>query len=415
MFEPPERPDWLLRFNHMGDALLSSGGNVVPLDTVSMLDEARRNTGLDDFGDEDWREGFEILARSLEEEGQLTIVGRILARSDVVSALETRLRITDAFERQPELADQKIESPLYIVGIPRSGTSILHELLSQDPGLRAPLSWEARFPWPPPEPETYASDPRIEMATRIFDYWNVLVPAYKTMHEMGGAVPCECVWLTTPTFRSEEYLGRNQVPSYAQWLQTADMGPAFAFHRRMLQLLQSKMPRKRWALKAPSHLVAMEALFAEYPDAEIVHTHRDPLQSMASTASILGSLNWMRQHSVDMQQIKDYFATEGLRFRLDSMTKSRDSGLAKEVQFYDVRFQDMMKDPFETIRGLYAHFGREYTPEAEQAMRDYLAAKPKGKHGVHDYSFHDLGLDLAEERARFVDYQERYDVPTEVT
>ena len=183
----------------------------------------------------------------------------------------------------------------------------------------------------------------------------------------------------------------------------------------MLQLLQSKMPRKRWVLKAPSHLVAMEALFAEYPDAEIVHTHRDPLQSMASTASILGSLNWMRQHSVDMEQIKDYFAAEGLRFRLDSMTKSRDSGLAKEIQFYDVRFRDMMKDPFETIRGLYAHFGREYTPEAEQAMRDYLAAKPKGKHGAHDYSFHDLGLDLAEERARFVDYQERYDVPTEVT
>jgi hypothetical protein len=175
------------------------------------------------------------------------------------------------------------------------------------------------------------------------------------------------------------------------------------------------MARRRWVLKAPSHLVAMDALFAEYPDAEIVHTHRDPLQSMASTASILGALSWMRQRTVNMEQIKEYFAGEGLRYRLDAMTQSRESGVAKESQFYDVRFQDLMKDPFETIRGVYAHFGREYTAEADTAMRDYLAAKPKGKHGVHAYSFHDLGLDLEEERARFVAYQERYDVPSEVT
>ncbi len=415
VLEPPARPDWLIRFNEMGSMLLSSGGVVVPLHEASLLEEARRNTGLDDFGDGDFREGLQILVRSLEDEGRLTLMGRILARSDVVSALETRLRLTHAFEQDPSLAEQEIEAPLFIVGISRSGTSILHELLAQDPLLRAPLTWEARFPWPAPEPATYASDPRIAMADRVFVYWNELVPAYRAMHEMGGAIPCECVNLTTPSFRCEEYLGRNQVKGYAQWLSTADMRPAFRFHRQMLQLLQSKMPRRRWVLKAPSHLVALDSLLAEYPDAEIVQTHRDPLQSMASTASILSAINWMRQATVDLEQIKAAFAGEGLLFRLDAMTRVRDSGAADEGRFFDVRFPDLMSDPFETIQGIYRHFGRECRPDALQRMRDYLAAKPRGVHGTHDYSFEDLGLNLATERARFADYQARYDVPSELS
>lgn len=405
-------PAWLVRINQLGRSLLASGGTGVPLDVDSLVAEARRNTGLDDFGDDGFREPLAVLCDSLENEAKLTLVGRILARTDVVNLLENRLQIADTYSKHPEIHDEVVEAPLFIIGLPRSGTSILHELLAQDPAHRVPLSWEARFPCPPPESATYETDPRIAMAEDVFTFWNELVPEYQSMHEMGAKIPCECIWLTAHSFVCEEFLGRQQLPSYGAWYGQADLRPAYAIHRQLLKLLQWKHRRERWMLKAPSHMAALDVLLEEYPDARIIQTHRDPLKSMGSTASLLSALSWMRSDDADVELIKAGFGGEGMAHRLETAMAARNR--ANAAQFFDVRYQDVMRDPFETIAKLYDHFGIELTREADERMRAYLAAKPQGKHGVHHYSFGDLNLDLATERARFAAYQERFDVPSEV-
>ena len=309
---------------------------------------------------------------------------------------------------------QAIEKPLFIVGLPRSGTSILHELLSQDPRLRAPLSWEVHSPWPPPgaEPETEAG--RIQRAEEVFTFWNELVPEYRTMHEMGARIPCECIWLTAHSFRSEEFLGRNPVPSYGGWLATADLAPAYRIHRQLLELLQWKQETPRWLLKAPSHMVALGSLFAEYPDARIIQTHRDPLQIMGSSVNILKALWWMRSEEVDPALIQASFAGEGLAARLFAALDFRDQGTTDPDQLQDVRFSDLMEDPITTLEAVYEWLEMEFPPAVERAMLDYLEAKPRGKHGKHEYTFSELGLDLGTERDRFIGYQERFNVPSEV-
>lgn len=412
--EPIHRPPWLENLNAVGRALLAGDGEVVPLDEASLLDEARRNTGLDDFGGDDFLEPLRVLLRSLRDEGRLTLMGRILARSDLVNLLENRLQIADTERRHPGIAGERVVAPIFIVGLPRSGTTILHELLAQDPAHRSPLTWEVRFPCPPPERATFDTDPRIERAERVFQFWNELVPAYRTMHEMGARLPCECVQITAHSFRSEEFLGRNQVPGYGAWLAQADLAPAYAYHRRVLRLLQWRAPAERWMLKAPSHMAALGSLLAEYPDARIVQTHRDPLQSMASTASLLAALVAMRTDDVDHGLIRLAFGGEGMASRIEAALRARDKGCVDPRQFHDVRYADLMRDPFGTIAKLYDHFGLVLTGGALARMRAYLAAKPRAKHGAHRYSFDDLGLDLAAERRRFAAYQERFRVPSEV-
>jgi hypothetical protein len=391
----------------------SGGSMAVPLDVRSLLDEAERNTGLSYFGSDDvWREGLEVLTSSLEREARLTLLGRLLCRADIVNALETRLQIEATYEQHPEIEDEAIEAPLFIIGLPRSGTSILHELLAQDPGHRVPLSWEARHPCPPPEEATYDTDPRIERCEAYVSFWSELVPEYRAMHEMGARIPCECLWLTMPTFACEEWIGRQQVPSFVDWYAGTDQAAVYAYHRRVLKLLQFRFRRPRWVLKAPSHMAVLDKLLGEYPDARIIQTHRDPIKSMGSTASILSALSFMRSEDADIDTIISGFGGEGMAWRLNAAMEAREA--ARPEQFFDVGYRELLSDPTGTISRAYAHFGIEYTADADALMRDYLANKPQGKYGTHSYSFDDLGLDLATERARFRAYQERFDVPSEV-
>jgi hypothetical protein len=408
-------PPWLRRLNALGRDSLASGGALVPLDVESLLGAARAGTGLGDFGPDDFREPLSVLVDSLEHEAGLTLMGRLLARGDLLNLLENRLHLTEALARHPEIHSERVAAPIFIVGLPRSGTSILHELLAQDPRLRAPLSWEVRFPWPPPGEPAEAPDPRIAMAENVFTFWNELVPEYQTMHEMGARIPCECIQLTAHSFRSEEFLGRNPVPSYGGWLATADLAPAYRIHHDLLRMLQWGRATERWMLKAPSHMVALASLFAEYPDARVIQTHRDPVQIMGSSVNLLQALCWMRAERVDPALIQASFAGEGLAARLFAAVDYRDSGAVDAGQFCDVGFAGLMSDPMSVIDGIYAWLGLPFTSEVEGAMRHYLDSKPRGKHGQHDYSFADLGLDLATERARFADYQARFEVPSELS
>ncbi len=412
--ETDPRPDWVRLMDRVGRDLLNDTPELVSLDRVELMSATRQATGLSDFGPDDFIKPLDVLLESLDRESNLTLLGRILVRSDILNLLQNRLKISELVRQEPDIREQRIERPIFIVGLPRSGTTILHELLAQDPNLRAPLTWEARFPCPPPTDADVDSDPRIASADRIFDLWNHLVPEFQTMHEVGARLPCECIHLTAHSFRCEEFLGRQQTPSYGAWLATADFGPAYSYHRLMLQLLQWGRRTERWVLKAPSHMGAMPFLLAEYPDACIIQTHRDPLQSMASTGSLLSAHAWMRASEIDTELIKLGFSGEGMASRLEEVTKARAEQSEESTQFYDVRFLDLMKDPAEVLKNVYEHFSLDFGLEHEERIRSYLAAKPRGKHGRHEYRLEDMGVSISHERERFRAYQDRYSVVSEI-
>ena len=406
-WQPGPRPEWVSAFNELGSPAW------VRLDETELLEEARRNTGLSDFGGGEFREPLRIFLDSLERESQLNLIGRVLTRGDLLNLLENRLRMTDTRRRHPEIADEQIEKPIFITGLPRTGTSILHEVLGCDPGNRVPLTWEVRHPCPPPETASYETDERIGRAEREIGFWTEVVPEYSSMHELGAKIPVECIMITQHSFVSDQLCGAQQVPSYAAWLATADMRPGYEIHRQMLQLLQWKAPGDRWVLKAPSHLGQLKTLLAVYPDARIVQTHRDPLTVMASAMSILYATAWVRSDEIDSDAMLAWFSGENCSYLLDSASALRDDGTLPPERVFDLCFRDFVKEPFAVIPELYEHFGLDFAPEAESAMRRYLDEKPKDAHGAHSYSFDDTGCDFDTERARFAVYQQRYGVPSE--
>lgn len=408
-FAPRSRPAWVRALNALGRA----GPDLPRLDAETLLDAARRRTRLDDFGDGDFREPLGILCRALDDEAELTLLGRLLARHELGTLLESRLRVVDTLVRHPEIEKQEIRAPLFVTGSGRSGTSLLHELLAQDPQHRALLTWEALRPCPPPERASHDTDPRIARADREVRLWEKVAPAYATMHENGGALPQECIYLTAQAFRSDLLSGFYRVPSYASWLARCDMQPGYQHHRRVLRLLQWRCPTPRWVLKAPSHLWTLDALLAVYPDARVVWTHRDPLVVLPSMASLAATLYWLRTDRVDPQPIARQMA-RSIAFMLDKARAWRDAGLLPDERVFDLRYADLVRDPIAALRRLYGHFGMRLPAEAETRMGAYLRARPKHRRGAHRYAFEDTGLDRERERRRFAAYQERFGVPSEL-
>jgi hypothetical protein len=411
VWEPLPRPQWVADLNAFGRQL-GGPAALVALDEDSLLGAAREATGLDDFGDDGWREPLHIFVRSLEDEADLHLLGRIMARNDIVRALVNRLQVHATLTRYPEILEERIESPLLVVGTGRSGTSILHELLAQDPAHRVARTWELLHPCPPPERATYATDPRIAAADQEYTFWHVVAPEYRTMHENGGDVPNEDPLIDMLEFASDHFMGSYPVPSYARWLARADLAPVFRAHRRFLQLLQWHCPGERWVLKSPSYLGKLRAFFAEYPDAYVVLTHRDPLKVLPSLVSVMATLRWMHSETVDVDAVVKS-AVYGTAIAMDLVIRGRDDGTLPDDRIIDVRFEDLVGDPWHTIRAVYERSGAELTTGAEQRMRAYLDGKPRGRHGRHDYDFADTGLDVDEMRARFAEYQARYGIASE--
>jgi hypothetical protein len=385
----------------------------IRLDADELLEAAQRSTGLRDFGGDDFLVPYRIFLRACETEAKLHALGRMLVRGDVLTWLENRLRLTDARQRDPAIAQQRIERPIFITGLPRTGTTILHELFMQDPDNRVPLHWEVRLPCPAPEANRYESDPRIAQAEDELQLWNHIVPEYQAMHELGARIPVEDIQITPPCFVSDELMGRHVVPSYAAWYAGADKSVAFAFHRAFLQHLQSRHARARWVLKSPSWLGLLPVLFGEYPDARVVVTHRDPLRVMPSVVSILYSTAFVRSDAVDAETFKGWFSPETCRALLDAMCAFRDSGAVPPTRFCDVSYAELVRDPAAAVARAYDAFGLPFAPELAERIRAYVARKPRGKHGAHHYDFAALGRDAGEERERFRGYQERFGVPSE--
>ena len=409
-WQAPPRPAWLAALNREGQHLdLKS---LVPLDRDSLIDAARQQTGLQDFGEDHWREPLELLCRDIDGAAQLTLMGRLMTRSDLLIWLQNRLQITELLRVHPEILEQEIDSPMFIVGLPRSGTSILFEVLSRDPACGVPETWEAMFPCPPPTTAGYDDDSRVGRAHGLVTQWNRVVPEFATMHEMGGRIPAECGLIMANSFISDHIASLHQAPEYGTWYSTADMRPAYAYHQTILKILQWKNPRGRWLLKAPAHQNHLDILLETYPDARIIQTHRDPIKCMASTTSLMGCLYYMRSDlPFDSDAFEDIIQGEATASRLEHVMEQRAKGVIPEARICDSRFQDLMDDPIGCIEKIYQHFEMSLTELARTQMKEYLAGKPREKFGTHHY---DVGENELSERRYFRKYQQAYDVPDEV-
>jgi sulfotransferase family protein len=374
-----------------------------------LVEQACELAGSDDFGDDDtWRDGLARLCDGLVSEARLNDLGVEIAVLDVIRPLTGRLQIVKWRKENPAVAAQPVTRPIFIVGQPRTGTTILFDLLAQDPALRPPLTWEVDNPWPLPRPETYATDPRIAETQASIEMSEQIVPGLLAFHPMGALVGQECVRITAGQFCSMIFPVQYRLPSYSRWLlYEADHQPAYAYHRMFLQHLQSGVPGQ-WLLKSPAHLWQLDALVAEYPDALIVQTHRDPLNVISSISALTHHL---RHLASDESSITECAAQsrEEIVVGLERGMKLRDS-LSQRV--VDVQFADFIRDPFATIRGVYAELGRELEPVAEQNIRAFLAGHP-GDGGGSRYSWADTGLDAGLVREQVRVYQDCYGVPDE--
>ncbi|HXJ78330.1 MAG TPA: sulfotransferase [Candidatus Methylomirabilis sp.] len=399
--------------NALGAVLRRVGVPFVSLDEQDLLDAARRATGLDDFGDDSFREPLRHLLACLETEADLTLVGRIAAHRDLVGLLINRLHLTEDRKRHPEIADESIVAPIFIVGLPRTGSTLLHHLLAQDPTTRAAQAWEVMYPSPPPTRESYETDPRIERARKQLRWLDWMAPDFKTIHPVGAQLPLECIAIMGASFRSTRFQTTYNVPSYEAWLDDQDMRPAYVFHRQFLQHLQWRAPGARWVLKAPSHVFSFDALLDAYPDARLVQTHRDPVTVLASVASLSSVLQRAfsgRREPTEFGQEVTTRWTDGLERSLEL----RRSGRVSVERVVDVQYRELARDPMATVRRVYAQFQLPLSPAAERRMQQFLAEHHQDKHGRHHYALDNFGLDAQALALRFKAYSDYFGVPSEL-
>lgn len=401
----PRRPAAVQILNRAGALLEKTGLLKLRVEEPALLDAACRQAGLDDFGGDAFREPLHRLLDSITREARPNLMGRLAARQEILQLLVNRLYLQRDRKAHPEIAAQKITSPLFIVGLPRTGTTLLHSLLAQDPQNRVPLTWEVMYPSPPDQTDVKQ---RIARAKSNLAWLDRLAPDFKSIHLTGAEIPQECVAIMSHVFMSDEFDTLFNVPSYREWFEGGDIRPAYACHRQFLQHLQFRRPANRWVLKAPAHMLSLGALFETYPDARIVQTHREPLEVIASTASLTVVLRSVFSDHVYPaligREMSEFWAK-----MLETFMDLRKNHPPQ--QFLDLDYAEIVRAPLDAVRRLYDHFGSTFTPEAEQRMRDFLAKNPKDKHGAHRYTMSQFALSPAAESPRFARYRERFNIP----
>ncbi len=374
------------------------GINAVPgrttLDPGRLVQAAERRTGLSDFGPGDWRDGLDGLCASLEDEAALNTVGRISARNHLLQLLVNRLQLEAA--RSEDVRQQPIEKPVILTGLPRTGSTLLHNLLAQDESIRTPLTWEVMYPCPLPGRRRTHDHRRIHRTERMLRWVHRLAPRFRTVHPIGAELPQECIAITAQNFSSVEFHTTFNVPAYQAWLDGQDGLAAVRYHHRFLQHLQTGNKRQRWFLKAPAHIYNLDALAQVYPDARFVFTHRDPLQVAASIASHGVILRNAFSDVVDNHAVAGYW----MRWWAEGWRRAK-RFRAGEHPIVDLDYTELAADPLSVMDGLYRDLGLELTPEAQQRMLSFLAANPKDKHGRHRYTLEEFGLDAADVRQSF--------------
>jgi hypothetical protein len=369
-----------------------------PLDPDELVAEARAATGLVDLGSGEFREPLGVQCAALEAEARLTTVGRRFARGQVLDALVHRLRLADELRRRPEVLDRPVRRPIVVVGLPRTGSTLLQHLLARDPASRLLLQWEASHPFPPPRSSGYLSDPRIAATRRAMARLDRLAPDARALHPVGADLPTECVTLLANSFGSLEVPSIHWMPSYLEWFLGADLRPHYRYLRTQLQVLQADCPGARWVLKSPAHLFALDALLDALPDAVVVQTHRDPLEVIPSFCSLSATLTAISSDAVDPVAMGRRWASMWAE-ALGRATAVRAARPA--VPVVDVRYPDLVADPMGQVERIYAAAGLSLTACTRQAIGRHLAGDPHDRVARHRYSLGQFGLDADVERRRY--------------
>ena len=389
-----------------GRTLRCLGVEAPALDADSLHRAAQRRAGTSSYGSWDFGEPLERLLKSYHDEAALTTLGRITVRELVVSLLENLLRMEAERAANASIESERIVAPVFIIGLPRTGTTHLHGIVSEDPANRAPATWEVMYPAGSRSPADVARA-RSQTHSRL-GWADRLAPEFMRIHPIAADLPQECIAITAQVFMSIQFHTTHDVQSYQDWFEAAPQRLGFDFHHRFLQHQQAKRSGSRWVLKAPGHLFALEGLLERYPDARIIHTHRDPLRVMASMASHATVLRRAFSDSADPRKIAADWADRWAR-ALEKFLAVRDR--APAAQFLDINFESIERDPLGTVERVYDFLGWPLTTAARSAMQSFLDANPKNKHGVHSYTLEQFGLSRTTEAARFRDYCERFGIP----
>lgn len=363
----------------------------VELHAQAMIGEAERLTGLSDWGDELFRQPFATVVRALNEEADLHALGAQRAYRRLFDNLCTRLRLVEDRKRWPGIRDETITRPLFVIGLPRAGTTFLHNLLARDPAARAPLTWEIMYPSPPPAESDHSADPRIAQAEEALHFEGFMDPELQAIHPFNARRPEECNFIWEHCFLSVNYPAFWEVPSYARLLGTADFRRVYAEHRQTLQHLQHRFRRPRWVLKSPAHMSWLEALLAIYPDALLVQCHRDPARVLGSLSSNLAALRRTFSNHVPEGEF-GMLETQARSLSAVAAVRAR-PGAAE--RFFDAHYLEVQRDPMAVVRQIYAHFDLPLTDAAETAMRQWLATdrESHAKGPRHAYQLEHCGLD----------------------
>ena len=373
-----------------------------------VVDEAIARAGHDRVDAMTWREGLDVLTADAAHVAY-TEAGDQRMHTNLVDLLATRLKVAEYLADRPELEGRTIERPVFVFGIPRTGTTLLSNLLACDPARRSPLTWEIDDPVPPATSATLKTDPRA--VARLAQEKAMLAarPEMGKYYRNSAIYPNECMFVMIQDLKGLALESRGRLPGYRDWLLSTDMTSAYTYHRKFLALLQSEAPGT-WNLKMPSHALWLDTIRQVFPDARFVWTHRDPFTAMGSFCSIITMGHTAFTGAPDRPFIGEN-CTYQAGLHADRIMDYRDAN--GQDSMVDVHYDRLMTDPIGTMRALYAGLGDDFTPEAEAAMQAWLDDNPQGKFGKHEYQLEQYGLSVEQLRPVFERYLSSYDIARE--
>ncbi len=375
---------------------------------AELIEQAQQETCLDTFDSESYREGLDILISDLNDESPADqFVQR--NRNDIVSALATRLRITNYLRQRPELLARPIERPIFVFGIPRTGTTLLSNLLAADPAHRSPLMWEIDEPIPPPTTATLFNDPRALAKLKVERELLEAIPEAGKYYRMSAIYPNECMFFMLHDFKALLWEGRGKLRNYRDWLYETDMTSTCQYHKRFLQLLQADAPGT-WNLKMPSHALWLTTVLKVYPDARLVWTHRDPLTATGSFCSLMSLSHFASTNVAHPGWLAENYTWQSIEHANRIMDAREQLGHERII---DVHYADLVREPIKTMRYLYQAMGDEFTAETEAGMNAWLNDNAQDKFGRHEYKLKQFGLEVDTVRSRFERYLSAYSIESE--
>jgi hypothetical protein len=377
------------------------------LDIGKIESDARSQNGLSDTGGDYYREGLERLVEAMNDEGGLTEMGEIMQHARLTALLAARLAVEDTYRQHPDIDDEEIGGPVFVIGLPRTGTTALSQLVAADPQFRSLRVWESGSPVPPPEKATEHSDPRIAATERNLDLMNEAFPLMQTMHHTEATTATECQDLMGMSFRTAHFDGFARVPSYMAWVIDADMQETYWYHRRVLRLLQWHCGPTLWHLKTPVHMFALDALVEAYPNARFLWSHRDPAKVLGSVCSLIHyTRSWSsdRDDSVELgaEQLDRWWVA--VRRAMDFRERMGDG------RFADVSFSDLQTDPLGAVAGAFERIDIPFGEASRASVKEWATSHRPGVLGTHSYELSEFGLDADQVRERFGPYCAAFDV-----